>query len=218
MFFPERIRQIKKGDKVLEIGPGSSPHPRADILLEKNFTENEAKKQRGNHHPLHTNKELIYYDGDKFPFHDKAFDYIICSHVIEHVEDVESFCREIFRVGRKGYIEFPTIYYEYIYNFYVHKQLINYSSRILWYMKKEVSGLGKFQSIQKMYYRSLELGYSDLIEDLKELMFFGFEWMEPFQVKKVSSIEDLIGSVNLNGLPNRHRYIRHVLRWIQKII
>ena len=48
MFFPERIRSIRNTDRVLEIGPGGSPHPRSDILLEKKFENlKEAEAQRG---------------------------------------------------------------------------------------------------------------------------------------------------------------------------
>ena len=36
------------------------------------------------------------------------FDYIICAHVIEHVNDPIFFKQEIERIGKSGYIELPT--------------------------------------------------------------------------------------------------------------
>ena len=45
---------------------------------------------------------------EKLPFKDKEFDYVICAHVIEHVNDPISFKSEIQRVGKAGYIELPT--------------------------------------------------------------------------------------------------------------
>ena len=42
------------------------------------------------------------------PFKDKEFDYIIASHVVEHVEDISYFLNELSRVGKRGYIEVPT--------------------------------------------------------------------------------------------------------------
>tara|TARA_Y200000002_G_C22493319_1_gene583979 strand:- start:103 stop:759 length:657 start_codon:yes stop_codon:yes gene_type:complete len=44
----------------------------------------------------------------KLPFKDKEFDYVICTHVIEHVNDPIFFKKEIERVGKSGYIELPT--------------------------------------------------------------------------------------------------------------
>ena len=42
-------------------------------------------------------------------FKDNQFDFVIASHVIEHVKDVNTFIKELSRVSSKGYIELPTI-------------------------------------------------------------------------------------------------------------
>lgn len=217
MFFPEKIKRIRKTDRVLEIGPGGSPHPRADVLLELRFDDpREALNQRGGTEPLRTDKVTVYYDGGKFPFGDREFDYVICSHVLEHVPDVESFVAEMFRVAPMGYIEYPTIYYEYLYNFSVHVQLVNFESGELWYMPKCESSLTTFQPVQTLFHRSLELGYSDLVEDLKTVMFQGFEWHKSFPVRRASKIEELsITAYELATLPRPTRNIRRVLRWLE---
>jgi hypothetical protein len=44
----------------------------------------------------------------RLPFKDKEFDYVICAHVMEHVNDPISFKKEIERIGKSGYIELPT--------------------------------------------------------------------------------------------------------------
>ena len=41
-------------------------------------------------------------------FKNKEFDFVISSHVIEHVEDFEFFLKELERISTKGYIELPT--------------------------------------------------------------------------------------------------------------
>ena len=72
MFFPERIKSIKATDRVLEIGPGSTPHPRSDIFLEKQFADpEEYRSQRGYTPDFNSSKPIVYYDGDVFPFKDK---------------------------------------------------------------------------------------------------------------------------------------------------
>ena len=43
------------------------------------------------------------------PFKDGEFDFVIASHVLEHVEDSYFFIKELERVSSKGYIEVPTI-------------------------------------------------------------------------------------------------------------
>ena len=55
-------------------------------------------------------KNFIKLDPQKktLPFKDKEFDFVIASHVIEHVENVENFIGEIERVSKQGYIELPT--------------------------------------------------------------------------------------------------------------
>lgn len=193
MFFPEKISNIKPTDRVLEVGPGSSPHPRSDILLEKYFNnEKDWTDQRGCTQELKSNKEIVFYHGGKFPFEDNEFDYVICSHVIEHVPDVEFFLSELFRVAPKGYIEYPTIYYEYLYNFNVHLNFIKFKNGKLFYLDKNNTGFNAFLPVQRLFYRYLEMGYSGIVEDLKPFMFEGFEWNCKFEAKRANAIEDMV--------------------------
>ena len=43
-----------------------------------------------------------------------------------------------------------------------------------------------------MFYRSLEEGYTDQINDLKPFMFQGFEWQQPFFVREATTIGELV--------------------------
>ena len=54
------------------------------------------------------NKYFVKITDKKLPFKDKEFDFIIASHVIEHVDDISFFLNELARVGKQGYIEVPT--------------------------------------------------------------------------------------------------------------
>ncbi len=44
----------------------------------------------------------------KLPFKDKEFDYVILSHVLEHVSNINEFSKEVERIAKAGYIELPT--------------------------------------------------------------------------------------------------------------
>jgi hypothetical protein len=191
--FPELITSIEQSDLVLEIGPGALPHPRADVFLELRFSnEEEEKSQRGNVDKPVYNKPVVYYDGGSLPFKDQEFDYIICSHVLEHVQNVDGFLSELFRVGKRGYLEYPTVYYEYLYNFSVHVNLLKFHDNRLRYMKKSATHLDSLLPVQKFFYRSLEQEYFTLVNELKMFMFQGFEWLKPFNVEKADSLEDIV--------------------------
>ncbi len=197
MFFPERITMIRPGDKVLEIGPGADPHPRSDVLLEMEFTDPvEYRKQFGHERPLATDKELVLYDGHTFPFEDGAFDYVICSHVVEHVPDVDHFVREIFRVGRRGYFEYPLCYYEYLYNFDVHLNYVKFNNGVLYHMKKTDTPLEHFRPVQEFFAASLAKGYSRTLNDMLTYFMEGFEWDAPFPIRHATHLGMVCHSSN----------------------
>jgi len=192
MFFPERIRAVGPADTVLEIGPGGTPHPRADVFLEKRYDDPAvAESQRGLTPSLQTSKEIIFYEGGRFPFDDKQFDYIICSHVLEHVEDIDAFLEEISRVGHRGYLEYPTIYYDYVYNFPEHITLVFRRKNILYWVPKAETGLDRFQCVQNFFYESLREGYTAMVDELQSFLFQGFEWEGRIASQRVFSLEQV---------------------------
>lgn len=212
MFFSERIVSIKPSDKVLEIGPGASPYGRSNVFLELKF-ENEAVSvaQRGGvlDKPKLQGRDIFYYEGGHFPFKDKEFDYVICSHVIEHVEDVESFISEINRVsGGIGYLEYPLVTYEYLYNFPVHLNFIKKSEdgNCLRYMKKTNSSISEFSEINSIFVKTLESGWDDLCAANKELFFEGFEFKKPLNCEAVDSFSRLVPDIQLVRSKNLIRW------------
>lgn len=193
MYFPERITRIRPGDRVLEIGPGACPHPRSDVLLEKNFgNEEEHARQCGGTPVALTDGRTVYYDGGEFPFPDDAFDYVICSHVIEHVPDVEFFCAEMFRVARTGYLEFPLIYYDYVFDIPEHLNLCMLRDGVFFHAEKASVLPASLKPVQALWYSALVSGYTSTVSDLAPHLFQGFEWSVPFGVRKTARIEDLV--------------------------
>ena len=112
--------------------------PRSDVFLELIYDDPKVfEGQRGHNPPLQTTKPVFCYVGKRFPFEDQEFDYVICSQVLEHVVDVNNFTAEIMRVAKKGYIEFPTIYYDFLYDFPEHVTLLFLRDGIIFNTKKE---------------------------------------------------------------------------------
>lgn len=190
MFFSEKIQSIRPSDRVLEIGPGSTPHRKAHHFLEFAFDDQEEKiRQRGGlrHDPQFTGRPVSYYSGKEFPFADGQFDYVICSHVVEHVEDPALFLEEIFRVGGgRGYIEFPLPPYDYLYDFDVHKNFVWFDegANELNYIRKSDTPLSYFGQITSGLRKSLEEGWDDLIALNKNTFFYGVEFEKPFVVRR----------------------------------
>jgi len=127
MFFPYLIKS-KSSDIILEIGPGAYPYWRSDCLADIFDEISEVDLAQFGGAKLNTKgKPLFKITNGKLPFKDKSFDYIICSHVFEHVptKDMPLLTSEIMRVSKKAYIEFPRPLYDYIYNFDVHLNLMD---------------------------------------------------------------------------------------------
>ena len=123
---------IRPNDFVLEIGSGHNPKARSDVLCDKFIGDDE---QRGG--AIITDRPMVEADGELLPFADRAFDYVICSHVLEHVEDPKRFISELMRVARRGYIETPSEIGERIYGWHYHKWVVNLVDGCLMLRKNE---------------------------------------------------------------------------------
>ena len=83
---------------ILDIGCGFTAHEKASVICDIQDLSN-----------FYKNKKFVKLENKTLPFKNKEFDFVIASHVIEHVKDVEYFLSELQRVSSKGYIEVPTI-------------------------------------------------------------------------------------------------------------
>ena len=84
--------------KILDIGCGYNANKFANEICDV--------QDLSSHYPEKKFTRLIE---KKLPFEDKVFDFVIASHVMEHVEDVEFFIKELERISKKGYVELPTM-------------------------------------------------------------------------------------------------------------
>ena len=63
--------------------------------------------QRSGRKAARVSRPLFDADAAAMPFADRAFDYSVCSHVLEHVVDPGAVIDELVRVSKAGYIEVP---------------------------------------------------------------------------------------------------------------
>ena len=83
---------------ILDIGCGYNANKFAKVICDVQDLSNH-----------YQDKRFIRLTEKKLPFKDKEFDFVVASHVMEHVEDIGFFINELERVSKKGYVELPTI-------------------------------------------------------------------------------------------------------------
>lgn len=84
--------------KVLEIGPGFVPFPRATMFVDyKDLPNIPADK-----------KISVDLASTPLPFADKEFDFVYCRHVLEDMYNPFLLLKEMERVAKAGYIETPS--------------------------------------------------------------------------------------------------------------
>ena len=172
--------KIRKDDIVLEIGPGGKPHFRSNVICDKFHKDNTERSED----PLKKGGAfLVLGDAENLPFKDKSFDYVIASHLLEHLYHPDYFFNEIIRVGKAGYIETPTIISEKIKSIkyhvnYVkadpHKNEIEVIRKIRWLFDEDIAKW--WLSIRDQTITGAMINYSDHF-------FLKFFWKNSFRYK-----------------------------------
>ena len=96
--FIENLLKNNSSWKILDIGCGYTAHESASVICDVQDLSN-----------FYKDKKFVRLNEKTLPFKDKEFDFVIASHVLEHVKDIDFFIKELERVSTKGYIELPTI-------------------------------------------------------------------------------------------------------------
>lgn len=103
----QRLPALKQGWKILDVGPGRFPFHSATHFLDlKRYEECPGDIP-------YTIFDLN--SGEKLPFDDDEFDFVYCSHVLEHLDYPIAALEDIQRVGRRGYVEIPSVLIDFMF-------------------------------------------------------------------------------------------------------
>jgi SAM-dependent methyltransferase len=94
--------RLRPGDVVLDVGSGHLPCPRAAVLAD--FFPGRTVHRSG---AIVEDRPLVVCSVERLPFRPGAFDFVVCSHVLEHVDSPRRALAELCRVARAGYVETP---------------------------------------------------------------------------------------------------------------
>jgi SAM-dependent methyltransferase len=176
------LEGIRSGDFVLEIGSGDNPNPHSHVLVDKFYDPSPHRKNT----PMKIDdRPVIVADVERLPFKDRSFDYVICSHLIEHIPNVEQAFSELVRIARSGYIETPSIYAERIVGKHdIHLWYVYYDGNQLFLNRKTSENISPY-SIPEVY----DYLFSDIFWTFPNLFFVRYEWSGNIDYKIISDEE-----------------------------
>jgi len=173
---------LGSNDRVLDIGSGGDPFPYASCLVDR-FLESTPHRDG---EIQQNGKPLVSADIHHLPFGDKSFDFVYCVHILEHVDDPVQACAEIMRVGKRGYLETPTMGEDILFA-WAHERHkwhvvgINQTLCFFEYSPRQLEGIGSTaweNLIMNRRYHPLQQAYF-ANRDIFDVM---FPWVDRFSV------------------------------------
>ena len=216
---------IKPSDKVLDIGSGHKPFPLATHLADIAIDDDNYGRG-GTKFKYERGKPVFECELENTSFENQEFDFVYCSHVLEHSHDPEKACKELMRIGKRGYIETPSKGKDLFFNS-AKKSNHNYCVEIInnkltfsEYSREEIEGLSS-SILLDMHIspRTIrEKAFSALVYLKANIFNTMFEWDEKFdyQVHPISRIHSRTNnhkksdnynqqSISMVNLPNKNQ-------------
>ena len=170
---------IEPHELVLDVGSGGWPFLRADHLADKYLggTSHRVEEIVQDHRPMYE------VDLEALSFADKSYDFVFCSHVLEHLEHPGRAIRELARVGRRGYIEVPTRFSDILFNFtrlpYHHRWhglVLDGTLLLVEWSDRERRELGNhfFNALHSAYVNP----FQEFFDANRDLFFCSLQWSE----------------------------------------
>lgn len=127
---------------VLDVGCGDSPYR---FLLNEDYVKYYGIDIEGAKHFDYNNNGVTFFNGEEIPFDDNKFDAIICTEVLEHVENYQKLINEMYRVLRPNGTAIITIPWSARYH-YIPYDFFRYTPSSL---KKMFSEFGKVEIVPR---------------------------------------------------------------------
>lgn len=113
------LNQIPDDARVLDVGGGKFPLLRATHVvdfLEYSKSAHKLGRMHGAGEPRFTADTWFpcNIDEEPLPFSDDFFDFVFCTHTLEDISNPKFALSEISRVGKAGYCETPSVFWELI--------------------------------------------------------------------------------------------------------
>ncbi len=180
---------IPRNARVLEVGGGHDPHPRSNVVVDKFIDSNFHRS--GNIKVLR-HQTFMQADGENLPFEDNEFDYVICNHVLEHVDNPVRFMQEQSRVAKRGYLETPNLMGEHLAPKKSHRWLIlEIDGKVVMFEKEKVgfNTSNDFGDIFLEYLPQNSIGFKILQRTHADIMTMRLQWEGGVEVV-VNPMED----------------------------
>jgi SAM-dependent methyltransferase len=173
---------IKKRYNILEVGGGNHPDKRAHVVVDKYVDDNT---HRSGDLKVLKNQKFLQADGENLPFKDQEFDYVICRHVLEHVDNPIQFVKEQARVAKMGYMETPSLLGEYIAPKQSHKWLIQDIDNKLVLYDKELLKFNPWMDFGEVflyYLPKTSIGFKILERTHAYILTVNYEWKDEIEI------------------------------------